>query len=533
MHHQVTVPETAQLQRPAATRRTDGQLVVGKYGLSNLHSSQLHEPNASNCVPMESNESNCDMQGCKLYFFSYKVLNMHTIHTFITIAYLMISSAGTFGSSVSRVSGRNHSRFLRTCTPVEMHQTDVHSEKTVPTGNIPENGKRHLKRPRFIQATQQHLHGRNNNMNPNTNQRRRIRHGPPSTYISIGSCTEVCKHCKAFFLLILPTTEDCQGYIKELFQDRHFMENIRAYNQIFAMTSLGAELDESVNRGRGPYVFKVSGKIYHWIGSVCPEVNKEQKFLQLYIYDTANKVKNRLEHFKNTESRIRRDIVKNLIQILDNHNQFLRLFRTARDKMEGTDVPNFKVKLFGVVGSKQYDLLAGDSIGAIVFEGGPDVGTNYDVIIECHGGQPQRIDKLKPHYMSLHFPLLFIHGEEGYHLVLYTVEFQKRGLPHWHLLLWLKEGSRIHRNEDIDRYVCAELPNPTTNPEAHRVVSEFMLHGPCGLANTSARCMKDVDECKKGVGVVAQFGVRLAYNTFFWTVGDILCYFDKHVLTSD
>ncbi|PWA99247.1 hypothetical protein CTI12_AA003570 [Artemisia annua] len=104
------------------------------------------------------------------------------------------------------------------------------------------------------------------------------------------------------------------------------------------------------------------------------------------------------------------------IMVLDNHNELVKLFRTARDKMEDADVPSFKLKLFGVVGTKQYDLPAGDSIGAIVFEGGPDVSTNYDVIIETRGGQPQRIDKLNPHYMALHFPILFIHGEEGYHL---------------------------------------------------------------------------------------------------------------------
>lgn len=82
--------------------------------------------------------------------------------------------------------------------------------------------------------------------------------------------------------------------------------------------------------------------------------------------------------------------------------------------------------------------------------------------------------------------------------VLYTVEFQKRGLPHCHLLLWLKEGSRINRNEDIDRYVSAELPDPASDPEGHRVISEFMLHGPCGVTNPSAPCMKNTDECSKG-----------------------------------
>ncbi|PWA98740.1 hypothetical protein CTI12_AA015220 [Artemisia annua] len=182
------------------------------------------------------------------------------------------------------------------------------------------------------------------------------------------------------------------------------------------MTSLGAQVDDSNNRGRGPYVFKVSGQIYHYIGSMCPELNKEPKFLQLYIYDTANEVRNRLLHFNKNGGRLRQDIVQNLIQVFDNHNELVKLFRTARDKIESADIPDFKIKLFGVVGSKQYDLPTGDSIGAIVFEGGPNVETNYDVIIEARGGQPQRIDKLNPHYMSLHFPLLFVHGEEGYHL---------------------------------------------------------------------------------------------------------------------
>lgn len=39
------------------------------------------------------------------------------------------------------------------------------------------------------------------------------------------------------------------------------------------------------------------------------------------------------------------------------------------------------MRLFGVIGSRQHELPAGDSIGAIVFEGGPDIETDFDVII--------------------------------------------------------------------------------------------------------------------------------------------------------
>ena len=76
------------------------------------------------------------------------------------------------------------------------------------------------------------------------------------------------------------------------------MENIRAYNQMFAMTSFGATIDNSINTGRGPYVFRVSGQIYHWIGSFCPVGDDTPRFLQLYIYDTEHEVRNRLSHFE-------------------------------------------------------------------------------------------------------------------------------------------------------------------------------------------------------------------------------------------
>ncbi|PWA86132.1 hypothetical protein CTI12_AA143370 [Artemisia annua] len=86
--------------------------------------------------------------------------------------------------------------------------------------------------------------------------------------------------------------------------------------------------------------------------------------------------------FQRTSHGLRADIVENLIEILDEHNELVQLFRTARDKMAEANIPEFKVRLFGVVGSNQPELPTGDSIGAIVFEGGPDVETDFDVVIE-------------------------------------------------------------------------------------------------------------------------------------------------------
>ncbi|PWA61719.1 hypothetical protein CTI12_AA370850 [Artemisia annua] len=117
-----------------------------------------------------------------------------------------------------------------------------------------------------------------------------------------------------------------------------------------------------------------------------------------------------------TGQSLRPDIVEHLIELLDEHNQLVQLFRTATDKMAEADIPEFRVRLFGVVGSRQHELPTGDSIGAIVFKGGPDVETEFDVVVEQHDHQLQYVSKLNASYMSMQFPLLFFFGEDGYHL---------------------------------------------------------------------------------------------------------------------
>lgn len=74
---------------------------------------------------------------------------------------------------------------------------------------------------------------------------------------------------------------------------------------------------------------------------------------------------------------------------------------------------------------------------------------------------------------------------------MYTIEFQKRGFPHAHVLLWLNGSDKLVTTDDISRHISAELPDPLLYPNLSRVVSNFMIHGPCGTANTKSPCMKD------------------------------------------
>ncbi|XP_049350419.1 uncharacterized protein LOC125815062 [Solanum verrucosum] len=77
----------------------------------------------------------------------------------------------------------------------------------------------------------------------------------------------------------------------------------------------------------------------------------------------------------------------------------------------------------------------------------------------------------------------------------FVVEFQKRGLPHIHILLILKQGHKITSADQYDRYISAELPAKDKQPELHELVIKHMIHGPCGIKRQSSPCMKD-GQCK-------------------------------------
>ncbi|KAL0659131.1 hypothetical protein Bca4012_079716 [Brassica carinata] len=75
---------------------------------------------------------------------------------------------------------------------------------------------------------------------------------------------------------------------------KHFRDNIRPINMMFSFTSLGGKIDNSINKGQGPKVFKLHGENYHLIGSLKPPSDHPAKFSQLYIHDTENEVQNRI-----------------------------------------------------------------------------------------------------------------------------------------------------------------------------------------------------------------------------------------------
>jgi hypothetical protein len=79
---------------------------------------------------------------------------------------------------------------------------------------------------------------------------------------------------------------------------------------------------------------------------------------------------------------------------------------------------------------------------------------------------------------------------------IWVIEFQKRGLPHAHILFILNEASKLRIVEDFDSMVSIEISDSIRHPEAHEMITSCMVHGPCGLDFLNAQCMEQ-GKCKK------------------------------------
>ncbi|XP_071704659.1 uncharacterized protein [Rutidosis leptorrhynchoides] len=106
--------------------------------------------------------------------------------------------------------------------------------------------------------------------------------------------------------------------------------------------------------------------------------------------------------------------------------------------------------------------------------------------------------------------------------VLYTFEFQKRGLPHCHTLLWLYSSASSPISERIDDYISAELPDPRTDLASYAVVSATMMHGPYGIPNLRASCMEG-PTCTKNFQKNTTTKPSLMLMAVHTTEGVILC----------
>ncbi|XP_072058209.1 uncharacterized protein [Arachis hypogaea] len=210
---------------------------------------------------------------------------------------------------------------------------------------------------------------------------------------------------------------------------------------MFAFTSLGSKVLDSVNDGRGPPQFIISGQNYHRIRSLLPDAGQKPKFAQLYIYDTQHEIMHRQRIFGvicigkqvyscdlivilcfvpviMQTSEIDKELITELLQMIDTHNVISQSFRRVREFYQCHPSENFSLKLYSQrkVDRRIYSAPSCDEVAALIVGDFESSDHGRDSIVRSTGAQLQRIYKTHALYWPLQYPLLFSYGEDGYQL---------------------------------------------------------------------------------------------------------------------
>ncbi|KAL6550513.1 hypothetical protein OROMI_021001 [Orobanche minor] len=490
----------------------------------------------------------------------------------------------------------------------------------------------------------------------------------------------------------LPLLKQPPRLLRNLLQNRHiksrnYIDNIRAYNMMYAFTSMGGIQDKTVNNGHGPYTYRLGGNNYHLLGSLLPKEGDSPKFSQLYMYCGEDETQDRIDVVRSkSPATIDPSIVDGLKSMIDAENPIAQNFRMAAERFKESSDMNVKLCLMGRRSrdGRMYNLPTCSEVAALIVGNDEYEMDPRDIVLERKNGDFQRISELHPSYLPMQYPLLFPYGEDGYHPeishsdksegarhtltikeflafrifdrneeaqtillsrklfqqfivdgymmmeaqrlafimrnqpllrsdkykslddairtgdidpaepignigkrfvlpssfvggprymvqnfqdtmaicksigypelfitftcnpkwpeitrfveskglrpedrpdvlsrifklkldqlikdlktesifgkaigVVYTIEFQKRGLPHAHILLWIDRADRNMSANSIDDFISAEIPSKKLNPELYNAVSEYMVHGPCGPLNPASPCMHDGKKCSK------------------------------------
>jgi hypothetical protein len=261
-----------------------------------------------------------------------------------------------------------------------------------------------------------------------------------------------------------------------------FMKSIRQYNCLFAFTSMGANIDRSMNDGRGPPVFKISGQIHHRIGALVPRDGQSPKFIQLYVYDTANEIQNRIASLAHDDSRepdLDPNIIQSLASMLDQHNQFAQLFRMARDKLADGNSEEFVIQIVGPKEgeSAQYSLPTTDQLAMLVVGDLSPEAFERDIIIQRQSGGLEQISSLHPAFMALQYPLLFPFAERGWQPgVMYTGVTQTSANAHVKVTMQDYYCYMFHyRRDEPNPYLCYGALSSQAKVDARACVDENRL----------------------------------------------------------
>jgi hypothetical protein len=96
---------------------------------------------------------------------------------------------------------------------------------------------------------------------------------------------------------------------------------------------------------------------------------------------------------------------------------------------------------------------------------------------------------------------------------IYTIEYQKCGLPHMHPIIFLDPSAHLSTPSHVDHYLSSRFPDENAEPQLFNMVQTFMVHGPCWCN----QCLDQNNHCIRGFPKQFQSNTELSGESYVKT----------------
>lgn len=225
--------------------------------------------------------------------------------------------------------------------------------------------------------------------------------------------------------------------------NKNFRDNIRSYNSAVSFASMGAKVVDF--NGRGPYVFKVHGQIFHRTNHIQPVNNQAAQYAQLYVIDSTQATEIRVIHPANQQCIAR--ILDQIDRFFRQNNRLADTYRMLREvetrAIEEANQAGAANPVVNIVfrrdrhsDNRRFNAPTANEIAMVFVNSDGEPPFQRDIrVYPLNPANPQQpfinINILSPNLDPMSYPILFPYGEPGWQ-------------PNWPCVAY--DGAQVNRN---------------------------------------------------------------------------------------
>jgi hypothetical protein len=208
--------------------------------------------------------------------------------------------------------------------------------------------------------------------------------------------------------------------------ESNLLDNMRAYNNSFAFTSLGVKQDKTVWGRGGPKAFKIEGQLCHRIGSLLPSPRFGPQFISLHVMQQENPsaaLDRRLAMAQQHHvHRLQATILGRLQMLIAAHNPFHSAYKYAAEILAANPDAEITFQLRPVDAAdpvrdpRLYNMPTASEVAVLIPDYDVDNALGREIVVRSKDGALRRVSPMRAEYLPLRYPLLALRGSAGFEL---------------------------------------------------------------------------------------------------------------------